>query len=116
MLKYPYIIVDKSQYFNKMGVLVVNNHDAVMAAIEFKKPDNLPAWDDYWGAFSQKWRNYMGIKDNVDPGDYYGMAVSIQLGDETFFPSAKMVIESNGDFDLLNDGWGRIVKDSFGVQ
>jgi uroporphyrinogen decarboxylase len=90
----------------------MNNYDAVRKAIDFDSPDFLPIWDNYWGEFPQKWRKHMNFEGDVDPGDYYNIAISIKLGDETFFPSDKGLIEKDAEFEIINDGWGRIVKTS----
>ncbi|MHB9138724.1 MAG: uroporphyrinogen decarboxylase family protein [Victivallaceae bacterium] len=82
----------------------------VMKAIRFETPDYLPRWDNYWGSFAARWRKHNGLTDNADPGYYYGCGVSIQLGDESLLPSAKGLVKSGNGFELVNDGWGRVVK------
>jgi uroporphyrinogen decarboxylase len=32
------------------------------------------------------------------------------LGDESFFPSKKEKLEDQGDYEIWNDGWGRIIR------
>jgi len=85
----------------------------VMKAIRFERPDYLPFWDDYWGEFPKKWCKYMGLPTNTTPDDYYGRCVCERLGDESLFPSLSgKVIRTDGEYDIVNDGWGRIIKRS----
>jgi uroporphyrinogen decarboxylase len=89
-----------------------NSHFAqVMKAINFEPPDYLPFWDNFWGDFPQNWRKYMGLPGNTSPDDYYGRFVREHLGDETLFPSVSgKIIKTDGEYDIMNDGWGRIVR------
>jgi len=83
----------------------------VMKAIQFERPDYLPFWDDFWGDFSTKWNQYMGLPATTMPDDYYGRCVCEQLGNESLFPSVSgEIIRTEGDYDIINDGWGRIVR------
>ena len=85
----------------------------VMKAIRFEPPDYLPFWDGYWGDFPAKWCQYKGLPPDTKPDDYYGCCVSIQLGDESLFPSASGRIRTEGEYEIVNDGWGRIVQRSY---
>lgn len=85
----------------------------VVKAINFERPDYLPFWDDFWGKFPEKWSHYMGLPESTKPDDYYGRCVCERLGDETLFPSLSgKIIRTEGEYDIVNDGWGRIVKRS----
>lgn len=87
--------------------------EQVMKAIRFETPDYLPFWDDYWGEFPQKWCKYMELPENTTPDDYYGRCVCERLGNESLFPSLSgKVIRTEGEHDIVNDGWGRITRRS----
>ena len=83
----------------------------VRKAIRFERPDYLPFWDDFWGKFPQRWNKYKKLPLNVTPDDYYGRCVSERLGNESLFPSVSdKVIRVEREYEIVNDGWGRIVK------
>jgi hypothetical protein len=83
----------------------------VLKAMSFERPDYLPFWDDYWGGFPEKWRARMGLPGNAEPDDYYGRCVCERLGNESLFPSLSgKIIKTEGDCEIVNDGWGRLIK------
>ncbi|HBE03411.1 MAG: hypothetical protein A2096_17750 [Spirochaetes bacterium GWF1_41_5] len=88
----------------------MTNKNLVMTAIDFKTPRQLPIWDNYWGKFSDNWREYMNFDKTVCPEDYYGICISICVADESLFPSQKKIIKTEGEYEISNDGWGRIVR------
>jgi uroporphyrinogen decarboxylase len=84
--------------------------ERVMAAVNFQKPDRLPTWEHLWGSLPDAWRAYKGLASDVDPRDYYGIDISILIGDETFFPSQRMLVREEGDYEIHQDGWGRTIR------
>jgi len=53
----------------------------------------------------------MGLPATTTPDDYYGRCVCERLGDESLFPSLSgKIIRTEGEYELVNDGWGRIVR------
>ena len=84
--------------------------ERVMAAVNFQSPDRLPIWDKYWGKFTERWQQYMGLGPEANPIDYYGIDVSVCVADESFFPSRRGVIRDDGDYSISDDGWGRIIR------
>jgi hypothetical protein len=99
----------------KEGIPVMIDAPArqVMKAICFEPPDYLPFWDDFWGNFPAKWSQYMGLPATTTPDDYYGRCVCERLGNESLFPSlSDKIISTDGECDIVNDGWGRIIRRS----
>jgi len=83
----------------------------VMKAFQFEQPDHLPFWDDFWGGFSVKWSKYMGFPKSLTPDDFYGRYVCEKLGNESLFPSIdESFIKSEDGYDIISDGWGRIIR------
>jgi uroporphyrinogen decarboxylase len=53
----------------------------------------------------------MGLPSTATPDDYYGRCVCEDMGNETLFPSIdEKVVKKGDDFDIINDGWGRITR------
>lgn len=87
--------------------------EQVMKAIRFESPDYLPFWDDYWDGFAGKWANYMGLPETAHPDQYYGRCVRECQGNETLFPSrCNKVFKSDSEYDIIDDGWGRLIRRS----
>jgi uroporphyrinogen decarboxylase len=84
--------------------------ERVLAAVDYEPTDRIPVWDNFWGDFPDNWRAYKGVGPEVDPHDYYGIDVEICIGDESFFPSQKATLRDEGECEIINDGWGRVVR------
>jgi uroporphyrinogen decarboxylase len=84
--------------------------ERILATINYQPTDRLPVWDNFWGDFPDNWRAYKGFGPEIDPSDYYDIDVSICIGDESFFPSQKGTLRDAGHCEIINDGWGRIVR------
>ena len=60
----------------------------VMDAVEFRRPDRLPRWDNFsmvdgWGVeFVQRWREWKGLAKDAHPADYYGIDISTVMAEE----------------------------------
>jgi len=88
----------------------MTSRERVLAAIGYQPVDRLPVWDNFWGDFPDKWRQFKGVGPDVDPAQHYGVDVVICVADESFFPSQKSLISDEGDYEIRNDGWGRVVR------
>lgn len=83
-----------------------------MAAIEFRRPDRLPRWDnlDVFGSFASNWRRWKGISDDVSPAEYYGIDVDLAMAEEGPFASVSGELGWDGEYRLFRDSWGRTVR------
>jgi hypothetical protein len=85
----------------------------VLKAISFERPDYLPFWDDFWGDFARQWSRHMRLPEMTTPDDYYGRCVCERPGNESLFPALSgKILRTEGEYDIVNDGWGRIIKRS----
>ncbi len=90
-----------------------SNFKQVLKAVNFETPDRLPFCGHFWGDFPQNWCKYMGLPENTHPDDYYGRYLCEHLGNETLFPSRSgQVIRTEGEYDIIDDGWGRLIRRS----
>jgi uroporphyrinogen decarboxylase len=89
-----------------------NPAEQVLKAINFEQPDYLPFWDDFWGDFGINWSRHMGLPETTTPDDYYGRCVYVaeESVNESLFPSKTEIISSDADYDIVSDGWGRIIR------
>jgi uroporphyrinogen decarboxylase len=90
----------------------MNSAERVMAAIEFKRPDRLPRWDnfDIFGNFSTRWQAWKKVGREVQPVDYYGIDIELLMADEGPFFRQSEVMSREGEYETFRDGWGRTVR------
>jgi len=95
----------------------------VLRALEFKRPDVMPSYDNFWQEFVDQWRRWKGFPadgrvasvpesapSQWDIYEYYDNDVRIAAADETFWPSKATVLAPDGDHLRERDGWGRVVR------
>lgn len=87
----------------------MTSKERVLNAIEFKTPDRLPVCGSgFVGDFIKNWQSYLNSDESVHPN--YFTDTCVLTADECFFPSERRLITESGDYEILNDGWGRIVR------
>ena len=95
--------------------------ERVIAALSFQGADYVPLSDAYWGITVQRWRERQGLPlrtgilpfDNVyDPemNAYYGVDLIVVRANDEFFPSRAKVIREEGNYRIMRDGWGRLLR------
>ena len=86
--------------------------ERVQAAIEFKRPDRLPRWDNFetFGDFSDRWRAWKGFGKEVAPKEYYGIDCSMNAFDEGPFYSRSRDLRQEGEWEVFFDSWGRTIR------
>jgi hypothetical protein len=82
----------------------------VRQALEFQRPDRLPAVDGFWPEFVDRWRAETGRPNTTDIEDVYPNDLAVPVAVEQLFPSRLAVVGQDGGFVLQDDGWGRIVR------
>ncbi len=87
-----------------------NSRKIVQQAMSFQTPDRLPVFDGFWGEFVDQWRARYGMPDAANIEDYYWVDLKVPVADETFFPSRIREVRREGEFVLMDDGWGRIIR------
>ncbi len=88
----------------------MTSKERVKKALSFQKPDRIPIFDSFWEEFIENWYREKGFDRNVNIYDYYQIDISIQVADETFFPSEKGDIKREGDYTISHNGWGATVR------
>jgi len=100
---------------------MMTSTERVITALCFQSTDYVPLCDHYWGITVERWRQRQGLPprqdilpfDNVyDPemSAYYGVDLIIVRADDTFFPSRAQVIRQEGNYRIVRDGWGRLLR------
>lgn len=93
----------------------------VIDTIEFRKPDRLARWDNFdtYGSYGSKfvtdWRQWKGLPQDVNPLDYYGIDMSISMGHEGPFFSKSGTVKRDGQYELIRDEWGNLVRTRAGA-
>ncbi len=90
----------------------MNSLERVMTAIEFKRPDRLPRWDnfDIFGNFSSRWQAWKKVGPNVRPVDFYGIDIELKMADEGPFFRQSGILGREGEYEIFRDSWGRTVR------
>lgn len=88
----------------------MTSKERVMTALDFGQPDHVPLFDSYWGEWVTAWREAKAERADVDPQDYYGVDISIAVGDESLAPSRAETLEEGPEHVLKRDGWGRVIR------
>jgi Uroporphyrinogen decarboxylase (URO-D) len=86
--------------------------DLVRSAIKFERPERIPVYDTFWDEFTNRWRADKQLGTNIHPTDYYGICMAQVNANETLFPSQVEVIKDEGDFEIVRNGWGSVVRRS----
>lgn len=87
----------------------MTSKERVLNAINFKTPDRLPiCGSGFVGDFIENWQSFVNADGSVHPNYYTDTC--ILTADECFFPSERRLISESGDYEIWNDGWGRIIK------
>lgn len=83
----------------------------VLDAIAFKPPSAVPVWSaGFDDDFIPRWRSHLRLRDDAHPLTHYRNDTEELAPDERFFPSRAGWIGKDGSYDLVNDGWGCIVR------
>lgn len=90
----------------------MNSPERVMAAIEFRRPDRLPRWDnfDIFGNFTTRWQRWKKVPPEVRPVDFYKIDVELTMAEEGPFFRQSKILGREGDDEIFRDGWGRTVR------
>jgi uroporphyrinogen decarboxylase len=87
-----------------------NSAKIVQQALSFQKPDRLPVFDGFWSEFVDLWREKYHLPDTAEITDDYWIDMKVAVADETLFPTRIREVKKDGEFSLMDDGWGRIVR------
>jgi uroporphyrinogen decarboxylase len=99
----------------------MTGEERVRAALDFQEADRVPHIDLYWGAFAQRWRRLRGMptdpeRERDDPAEdpeldaYYEVDMALAIADETPWPSQAGPVRWEGDYQIIRDGWGRLLR------
>lgn len=101
---------------------IMTSQQRVQAALEFRRPDYVPLYDQYWGRFLNAWRSDMGLPprpdvplddivyDAEDIQSYFGVDLYKVIPVEDPWPSRKAALGSRDGYIFERDGWGRVVQ------
>ena len=84
--------------------------ERVMAALDFRPPDRIPLYDGYWPEFEAAWSEAKSLGPEADILDYYGVDISIAVGDEGLCPSRAALLEAADGHTIRRDSWGRVIR------
>ena len=59
----------------------------VRQALEFSRPDRLPAFDGFWSEFADRWRTEKGLPAAAAIEDAYAIDLAVPVASEQLFPS-----------------------------
>ena len=88
----------------------MTSSERVMAALEFRPPDRIPLFDGYWAEFEAAWREAKRFGPDADILDYYGVDISIAVGDEGLSPTHAETLEQTDRETIQRDSWGRVIR------
>ena len=88
----------------------------VMDAIEFRRPDRLPRWDNFiledsWSKqFVQRWQQWKGLSQDTQPSDHYDIDISVSMADEGPFFQRRGLVKREGDYEIYRGDWGNLTR------
>ena len=94
----------------------------VHAALNFRKPDYIPLYDQYWGGFVAAWRARHQLPEcsdlplddiayhDSDIQSYYTVDLYKLIPNEDPWPGRAEVVETQGARVIRRDGWGRLIR------
>jgi hypothetical protein len=82
----------------------------VRQALEFNRPDRLPAFDGFWPEFLERWRTEKDLPATAAIEDSYAIDLAVPVAAEQLFPSRVGVVGQDGEAVLRDDGWGRVIR------
>lgn len=93
----------------------------VLDAIEFRRPDRLPRWDNFYTSggygtkFTEQWQKLKNVSPDVLPGDYYGIDMSEVVALEGIFYRNSGPVGKDGEYELSYDQWGTLLRQRNGA-
>lgn len=85
----------------------------VLAALEYRKPDRVPRfWDYFWPEFCVEWTRRF---PDVDPMHYFGNDMQVVAADETPWPTLAGLIRATGGERIARNGWGQVQRTRSGT-
>ena len=88
----------------------MTSRERVMTALDFRPPDRIPLFDSYWAEFEAAWREAKRPEPGADILDYYGVDISIAVGDEGLCPTCAETLEQTDRHTIRRDSWGRVIR------
>lgn len=88
----------------------MDSKQRVMAALDHRPVDRIPAFDSFWEEFRQKCVDELGLSGNVDLTDYFDIDIRIAVADETPWPTRVELLADDGQRRTARDGWGRVTE------
>lgn len=82
----------------------------VEQALAFERPDRLPVYDGFWDEFIDNWHMKRSPPPHTHIEDYYWIDLKVCVAREELFSTRIHEVGKRGDFSLVDDGWGRIIK------
>lgn len=87
----------------------MTNQDRVMAALNFRPPDYMPAYMHFWPEFADPWKQaHPSVGVSID--DFYDVAVKVIVGNETPYMSKACTLRHEHGYEIRRDGWGRTIR------
>ena len=77
----------------------MTSQERVLAAFEFKSPDRIPRFDEFW-EYPEPWAQRLGPLEDMSD-------ISIWVPDEGTFPTRSQTIKEQGGWTYSVDCWGR---------
>ncbi|MBT3271843.1 MAG: hypothetical protein HN368_01715 [Spirochaetales bacterium] len=88
-----------------------NDSEAIVTqALSFERPDRMPVFDSFWDGFIENWRTTRNPPLDMEIEDYYWTDLAVPVANETLFPTRMSELGKDGEYVLVNDGWGRVIR------
>ena len=88
----------------------MNSRERVMMSLNFKKPDRVARFDEFWPEFRAKLIQEKSLPEDADLQEYFNIDIHIAVPEESFFPTKRERIEETDTYIIERSGWGSIWK------
>ena len=94
----------------------MSGHERVLAALNFKEPDRVPRWFNFWPEFRQAWERQKGAQPDDAILEYYGTDMMVVVANETAWPLCAGLVEKSGQEAIHRSGWGVVARTRHGAK
>ena len=88
--------------YNSIMASKMSSKERVLGSFEFKPPDRIPRFDNFW-EFPQQWQDRLGTIEQLSD-------IAIWVPDEGTFPTRARQAKESGQWTYEVDSWGRTIR------
>ena len=88
--------------YNSIMASKMSSKERVLESFEFKPPDRIPRFDNFW-EFPQQWQERLGTIEQLSD-------IAIWVPDEGTFPTRARQAKESGQWTYEVDSWGRTIR------